>query len=129
MSGLCACSVETLIEGNRMKTLLPDWPCNIDRTGHSKMPDGIIGTYKIKKDEIVRESSNHPSGDKLLYLQKVRHLHDNSIELRFGYYIIGKKEGRTKGKWVWGQFAPFIRLNDFQAIIEEARQRGWIEAT
>jgi hypothetical protein len=44
-------------------------------------------------------------------------------ELRFGYYIIGRKGGR-KGKWVWAQFCPLILKEDLQKIIELAKREG-----
>jgi hypothetical protein len=96
-------------------------PETIGKKGTSVMPDGTVGHF-IVVDEIKRQASNTP--EKYLYLQKVKHLHNEDIELRFGYYILGKKP-RMKGKWVWGQYAPFIQLKDFQAMIQEAQKRGW----
>jgi len=42
---------------------------------------------------------------------------------RLGYYIIGKKP-KTKGKWVWGQYAPFITDRDLKELIKNAEKEG-----
>ena len=85
-------------------------------------PDGAVEYFTVA-DEIRRVSSIGP-GDKILYLQKIQ-FDNGSIELRFGYYIIGKK-GRVKGRWVWGQYAPFIPVDDFRYMVEDAKELGWI---
>lgn len=74
-------------------------------------------------DEIKRIQSNKPY--KAIYLQKLELLDESRIELRLGYYIIGKKP-RVKGKWVWGQYATLMPTNDFRAVVQEAEKRGWI---
>jgi hypothetical protein len=48
------------------------------------------------------------------------------VEYRLGYYIIGKN-GRAKGKWVWGQFCPFIPRRDFKKLIKKAQKEGTIK--
>lgn len=101
---------------------LPDWPDRIGKKGESTTPDGIVLKFIIE-DEIRHKQSNYPH--KVLYLQKLRFTRDNSIEYRFGYYIIGKKP-KMKGKWVWGQFAPTMPKEDFVEIIKQATQKGWI---
>jgi hypothetical protein len=50
---------------------------------------------------------------------------DNRKEMRLCYYMIAHRP-RMKGKWAFGQFAPMIRQEDFQFLIEEARKRGWV---
>jgi hypothetical protein len=45
------------------------------------------------------------------------------IEYRFGYYILGRI-GRAKGRWVWGQFSPFIPHDDLMTLLEKARAEG-----
>lgn len=47
------------------------------------------------------------------------------IEYRIAYYIIAKN-GKTKGKWAWGQFCPFIPQKDFNKLIEKAKKEGTI---
>ncbi len=41
-------------------------------------------------------------------------------EYRIGYFIVGKN-GRAKGKWVWGQFCPLIPRGDLSKLLEKAR--------
>ncbi len=47
------------------------------------------------------------------------------IEYRIGYYIIGRI-GRAKDKWVWGQFCPLIPQEDFEKLIQKAKQEKTI---
>lgn len=78
--------------------------------------------YKVL-DEIVHIP---PSNDgKALYLQLLQFEDDGREEMRFCYYMIGHKP-RAKGKWLYGQFAPMIRREDFDEIVSRARQKGWI---
>ncbi|HZH33197.1 MAG TPA: hypothetical protein VEY11_20720 [Pyrinomonadaceae bacterium] len=72
-------------------------------------------------DEVIQIQSDYPT--KAIYLQKIEFEKDRRIELRFGYYIIGMKPGRF-GKWVWGQFAPLMPIEDFERIVEEAKAKG-----
>ena len=101
----------------------PEWPNRIGERGENELPDGSIEKFTIE-DEIGLAQSNLP-GNKVFYLQKIQ-FDDGKTELRLGYYIIGKKEGRMKGKWVWGQFAPFVPAEDFRAIMDAAHRKGWI---
>ena len=48
------------------------------------------------------------------------------VEYRVGYYIIGKN-GRTKNKWIWGQFCPFIPQPDFKKLFDKAKKEGTIK--
>jgi len=48
---------------------------------------------------------------------------EGDVEYRFGYYIVGKI-GRAKGKWVWGQFCPFVPKEDFSKLLNKAKQEG-----
>ena len=41
-------------------------------------------------------------------------------EYRIGYFIVGRN-GRAKGKWVWGQFCPLIPHGDLLRLLEKAR--------
>lgn len=47
------------------------------------------------------------------------------VEYRIGYYIVGQI-GRKKDVWTWGQFCPMIPKNDFEKLIEKAREDGVI---
>jgi hypothetical protein len=99
----------------------PPLPCNI---GKRRVITDIDGNehHFVVLDELTRIQSGYPG--KAIYLQRFQ-WDDGRIELRLGYYIIGKK-GRTAGKWVWGQFATMIPAEDFKVIIREAEDRGWI---
>ena len=49
---------------------------------------------------------------------------NDRIEVRLGYYVIGEKP-RMKGKWVWGQYAAMMPIEDFKFLVDEALRRGW----
>ncbi len=105
----------------------PEWPDKKGTRGKNRYLDKT--RYFTIEDEIKQQQSTKgqfaPLGQKLIYLQKIMYDDNNEIELRIGYYVIGRK-GKTKGKWVWGQFAPFIPATDFRALVDEATRRGWI---
>jgi hypothetical protein len=85
------------------------------------MPDG-----RILKFTVIGEIT-HPQagsdGSKVLYLQQLE-FEDGHTELRFCYYILGKKP-KMLGKWVFGQFAPITPPADFYVLVAEAEKRGW----
>ena len=74
-------------------------------------------------DEISHRQSDYP--DKMFYLRKVQFRHDHRIEFRLCYWIKGKKP-KAAGKWVFGQYAPFMPAEDSQAIIGTAIEKGWV---
>jgi hypothetical protein len=78
----------------------------------------------IIKDEIRQVQSNNPR--KVIFLQKMVFPKKDRWELRLCYYMIGEKKGKTKGKWVFGQYATLIPRKDFRIIIRKAKRRGWI---
>ena len=47
------------------------------------------------------------------------------IEYRIGYFIVSQF-GKTKGKWLWGQFCPLIPQEDFSRLIDKAKKEGVI---
>jgi len=98
-------------------------PSKIGSRGKTKEPDGNI-TYFTILDEIRHPLFSEPA--MLLCLHKIQHEHNGLIEIRFGYYIIGKR-GKMKDKWVWGQFAPMMPIEDFSEVINMARERGWFK--
>lgn len=100
----------------------PPLPSRVGKPGQSKMPpDGTVLHYKIIDE--VRQFQDR-SKSKLIVLQLVE-FDDRKPEIRVGYYIIGKKPGRMKGRWVWGQYAAFMPLPVFRSIIRKAKVRGW----
>jgi len=40
--------------------------------------------------------------------------------------MIGEKKGKTKGKWVFGQYATLIPSKDIRIIFRKAKRKGWI---
>ncbi len=101
----------------------PELPPSIGKKGVITDIDGNKQCFTVI-DEIRREQSTYT--DKVICLQQLQFEDDGRIELRLAYYIIGKKPGKTKGKWVWGQFATMMPIEDFRAIVHEATRKGWI---
>lgn len=89
-----------------------------------RFPDGTVRSYRIV-DEIAKfQTSNN---QKYFCLQKLKYDNSDDEEIRFGYYIIGKKE-RMRGKWVWGQYCPLLPKADFEEMVRLAIEKGWITA-
>lgn len=65
--------------------------------------------------------SDYP--EKVFVIERLRN--KDKLEYRFGYYIVSKY-GRTRGRWVWGQFCPFIPAKDFKMLIGKAQSEGTI---
>ncbi|MDP1716295.1 MAG: hypothetical protein Q8L41_16275 [Anaerolineales bacterium] len=105
----------------KIENTYPDKPNNIGKQGQARHPDGRVERYTIVGEICMPQTG---SKTKLIYLQKIQFDGDKS-ELRLCYYIIGKLP-KMKGKWVFGQYATFLPANDFKAITDEARNRGWI---
>ena len=103
---------------------LPDLPNNI---GQKRSLTGINGDHRSFTiiDEIPHVPRDNP--EKVIYFQKLKFDGARDVEFRIGYYMIGKKPGRTKGRWVWAQFAPLIGGGDLKALIRKAEKKGWIE--
>jgi hypothetical protein len=83
--------------------------------------EGNPVTYTVA-DEIVRVQSNNP--EKTLCTHKLEFA-DGHIEVRFGYYMICKN-GKRRGKWLWGQYAPMLPVDDLSIILKEIDKRGWL---
>ena len=97
-------------------------PSHVGKRGKSVMPpDREIVRYQII-DEISKFQDSSKS--KVIVLQLVE-FDNRKTEVRIGYYIIGKKPGKMRGRWVWGQYAAFMPLKVFQSLVSEARKRGW----
>ena len=76
----------------------------------------------IEPPIIVKQSTYH---EKVFIFQRVQFEDDGTIELRLGYYIIGKKP-RMRGRWVWGQSCPLMPEGDFTRLMLAAKNRGWM---
>lgn len=75
-------------------------------------------------EDAITHKQSDKGGEKIFYLQKLR-LEDGRFEIRLCYYIIGKKP-RMKGESVFGKFETIMPPDDFKAIVDKAKKRGWI---
>ena len=102
---------------------LPEPPSTIGKRG--KLVDINRQPKKFTiADEIVFSCSNDPN--KMVYLQRLCFDQPEKLdEYRLGYYVIGKKEGHTKGKWVWGQYATMLPEKDWAVLIQKIGEKGW----
>lgn len=80
--------------------------------------DGVIKTLPIGRF-VWHQATEYP--EKVFILQEVES--ERGKLLRIGYYIIGKKP-KMNGKWVWGQYCPFIIANDLKNLINKAEDEG-----
>jgi hypothetical protein len=100
----------------------PPAPSNIGNRCTAKTPSGKRFYFAIE-DEIHIPQSGKPN--KLIYLQRLEFESDGRVELRLGYYVIGKKPA-MRGPSVWGQFTTMIPADDFRKIIRRAERKGWL---
>lgn len=94
-------------------------------TAKIKDIDGIKRTLPVGKYVWLR-ACEYP--DKVFVLQEVKswrpYIKKHNLKLlRFGYHIIGKKP-KKRGKWVWGQYCPFITDKDLKLLIQKAKKKG-----
>lgn len=102
----------------------PKLELHIGNKGSRKDPVTKEKRYFTIINEIQESQSN--AKHKIIVLQKLKFHDNNEIQLRLGYYILGKLL-RMKGKWTWGQYAPFLPLKDFKTIYNKALKKGWFE--
>ena len=103
------------------KDPIPEFPSTVGKRPSLTFPDGSAMQW-----EVVDEIRRHEGDEKILLLQRMRAVeHPDQEMLRFAYYIIGKT-GNKKGRWTWGQFAPFISADDFAVMVSEAKAKQWI---
>ena len=101
----------------------PPLPSKIGKRGTLVFPpDGHEQHFTIA-DEITRQHSGVPS--KIICLQLLRFDGDGREQVRVGYYVIGKKP-KMLGRWIWGQYATMMPLEDFKALIQQAEKKGWM---
>jgi hypothetical protein len=100
--------------------LLP-LPTRLHKTTVTKAIDGTPLVYTVIDEEMVPALSN---SKKVFALHYVR-LGDGREEIRIGYYMIAHKK-RMRGKWAWGQFAPFMTKEEMALIFSRAKAKGWI---
>jgi hypothetical protein len=78
-------------------------------------------------EPLIEERITLPQSNKddiVFVLEKLR-FSDDSVELRLGYWVIGRQGGR-KDKWSWGESAPFIPPQDLEKIVKIAKEKGMI---
>ena len=102
---------------------LPPLPTNIGKHRRLKDINGVIKQFTILDEVSFSQSTNKK---KAIYLQHIQFTEDGRIELRLGYYIIGKKP-KVLGKWVWGQFATMLPTEDFCKAYRLAQEKGWLD--
>ena len=71
--------------------------------------------FVIERVKFVRTEGNIES----------KHRENSKVEYRIGYFIVGKI-GKRAGHWTWGQYCPFIPIEDFEKLIKRARDEGTI---
>jgi len=101
---------------------LPPLPSNIGKKRRVIDINGVIKQFTVLDEVSFSQSTNRK---KAIYLQRIQFAEGGRIELRLGYYIIGKKP-KVLGKWVWGQFATLLPIEGFCKVYKLARQKGWI---
>ena len=102
---------------------LPPLPSKVGKKGKLILPpENKILHYKIT-GEIRVPQTGMP--EKILCLHRIEFDEDQRVEIRIGYYIIGKLP-KMKGRWVWGQFAALMPMKDFRALIKKAEKEKWI---
>lgn len=99
----------------------PPLASHIGHRGVLDFPDGSRQHFVIA-DEIQRQHSGVDT--KIISLQLLRFDEDGREQVRVGYYVIGKKP-RMRGRWVWGQFATMMPLDDFTWLVRQAEAKGW----
>jgi hypothetical protein len=83
----------------KVKSLIPKLPSNVGKRGKLAVPpNGEVLQYTIT-DEIRRTESS--MREQILCLQRIEYDEDRRVQIRLGYYIIGKKPSR-KGRWLLG---------------------------
>ncbi len=100
----------------------PDFCTTIGKKGKTVEPVTDIKHHYQVVDEVTHVQSDNVG--KVIILQKIQ-FDDGKMELRLGYYIIGKKP-KMEGRWVGGQYATFTPVLDFQQIIAKAQAKGWL---
>ncbi len=93
-------------------------PNNIGQSVAIEHKDGSRRYYTVI-DEIVYIVPDSPN--RVLCAQRLRYRKTNITQIRFCYYLADEVG------WVLVQHTACIPEPDFQAIVREAIQRGWIE--
>jgi hypothetical protein len=100
------------------------WPDNVGKIRKWKAIDETAVHVKITGEIQCEQGSGTHS--KLICLQRIQFESDGHIEYRFTYYMVGVKAGRTKDKWVFGQYSLVIPAKELKWLLKEARKQGWV---
>ncbi len=108
--------------------------------------NGKIQTFKVKdisrkgyhvwKKESITLMPQSNYQEKVFVIERVKflktegeiisnHRDKDRYEYRIGYFIVGKI-GKRNGHWTWGQYCPFIPIEDFERLIQQAKEEGTI---
>jgi hypothetical protein len=98
-------------------------PSNIGKRGTITDIGGTKHVFTVL-DEVTQVHATDP--DKATYLQKLHLEFDGRVQLRFGYYIKGKRP-EANGLWGWGRYATMMTAQDLQALVRKATAKGWFE--
>lgn len=99
----------------------PILPTTIGKRGKTVEPVTEYQSHFRVVGEVRQVQSD--CSEKIIILQKLQ-FDNGKSELRLGYYILGKKP-KMLGKWVWGQYATFMPVGDFQQIVKKGQAQGW----
>ena len=99
----------------------PALPSHIKNHGVLTFPDGSQQHFTID-DEIQRPHTGVDT--KIICLQLLRFDEDGRKQVRVAYYVIGKRP-KMLDRWVWGQYATMMPLEDFKWLIHQAEEKGW----
>ena len=80
--------------------------------------------YENKYFTVERLKYLHFEGDKKGIANPIS-AKSGEIEYRFCYYVVGKI-GRMNGKWTWGQYCPMIPAQDYEKLMQHAKEGGVI---
>ena len=116
----------------KIKTVIPNAsvpplpPSRVGKVTRTKKIDGSPLIYRVEVDEFFVAPSNPK---KAFYLQKLRFDDGDGFEkghdeYRICYYMIAHKP-RTKGKWAFAQYAPFLTGEELKLIVQKMQSKKW----
>lgn len=95
---------------------------------------GRKGHWFAKLQDMVYVSQ-YNSPDKYLTLEILKFTRSEGeligspceIQYRFGYYMRCKvsKGNKRLNQWVWGQYCPIMPIEDFNKLMNLAKEKGW----
>jgi len=92
--------------------------------GHSTIKGKPREKRVFKINRLVWKLASSQSGrqDKIILIEEIQYLDNGYKTLRFCYRIQNQK-----GKWSYGQFAPFISTGDLKELLQLAKEKGLID--